>query len=450
MPASKLPLPLDFTPPSADTSAQWRRRAAISKEELVGLARLRGGRVRWTKQAEKQRVQIFRGVDDAAPPGAHTWCGVMEIQATIEEIDHLFRSDSPGGFMDACRLFDRDVLDSTTVCTLDDSPESTMGVQWLLTRTPGAFSRPRDWCLLTYNVTTKVQGRRGWVRAFTSVDSESCPVDRSRGGIVRGHHLRSGYVVMESTTRPGFLHLRLAVQCTMGGSMSDATIAKTLVAKCEHLCHIDQRLREIRLGAGPVLQVGDSAAANVAQCARCPKVFGLFTSKAWCQKCGLVCCRSCCPPWQIHLNGISTSLRACLDCSLVNMGKPSRLSFDEMGCGGSRRTEMDPIFDDEEPIIDPAAAAIAHEEFFHDMKLRASVIIQTSDVTRVSKADASSLWPQPKPRRRASLFYTDMGLRGSMMTDDSGWQYSSRSLLIQEDDLAKQIWQNRQSVLQII
>ncbi|RHZ32187.1 hypothetical protein DYB37_013417 [Aphanomyces astaci] len=128
MRGAKLPLPVDFTPPNADTTAQWKRLAVHTKDQLV-----------------------YRGADEEAPPGLHTWCAVTEVQATIDEVDNLFRSDASRsvGFIESAQLFDRNVLDATIVHTLEDTPAASLGVQWLLTRPMGTFSSLRDWCLLT-------------------------------------------------------------------------------------------------------------------------------------------------------------------------------------------------------------------------------------------------------------------------------------------------------------
>ncbi|RHY81533.1 hypothetical protein DYB35_004440 [Aphanomyces astaci] len=151
MRGAKLPLPVDFTPPNADTTAQWKRLAVHTKDQLVKLSRLRGGRVRWTRYSDKHGVQVYRGADEEAPPGLHTWCAVTEVQATIDEVDNLFRSDASRsvGFIESAQLFDRNVLDATIVHTLEDTPAASLGVQWLLTRPMGTFSSLRDWCLLT-------------------------------------------------------------------------------------------------------------------------------------------------------------------------------------------------------------------------------------------------------------------------------------------------------------
>ncbi|RHY35111.1 hypothetical protein DYB34_013419 [Aphanomyces astaci] len=141
---------------------------------------------------------------------------------------------------------------------------------------------------------TTVQGRRGWVRAYTSVDVDSCRPsanDRDdaggRGGYVRGHHLCSGYVVMESTTKPGFLHVRLAMQCTFHAK--DAASIKALAAKCQHLAALDLRLRSCRLSSNQPSNVKSMPLGVPATaCGHCNKLFRLFTIKTTCQKCNQV------------------------------------------------------------------------------------------------------------------------------------------------------------------
>ncbi|RHY81534.1 hypothetical protein DYB35_004441 [Aphanomyces astaci] len=300
---------------------------------------------------------------------------------------------------------------------------------------------------------TTVQGRRGWVRAYTSVDVDSCRPsanDRDdaggRGGYVRGHHLCSGYVVMESTTKPGFLHVRLAMQCTFHAK--DAASIKALAAKCQHLAALDLRLRSCRL----IL------------------------------------------PQSI---GPASTLRACLPCSLMSSVKPARLSFT-----GSRRTEMD-VIEVESTDVDVSRDDAAHDALFNDIKLRCSmVLVEVDPQSRVTKADAASLWPQPlhgksHPFQRLSQFTeplsqfvepslshcephvvqvqhsshsakgrrspsvhkqaTDRRRRHSTLimhdgsSDDGGsYMRPATRTLLEDDDMARQIYQNRQSVLQII
>ncbi|CAK4689625.1 hypothetical protein AeMF1_011314 [Aphanomyces euteiches] len=484
MPATRLPLPLEFLPPSVDTAAQWRRLAMQTKDQLVRLARLRGGSVGWTPQFHDKQVQVFRGTtDESAPAGVQTWCAVMDVQATIEEVDVLFRGDGPSNILDTCRIFDSDVLDATSVCTLEDTIESSMGVDWILTRSPGVLMRPRDWCLLTYNVNSTVQGRRGWVRAYTSVETENCPEDQGR--IVRGQHLRSGYVVMESS-RPGVLHVRLFMQCSLGGNMSEAAVAKTLLAKGQHLRHMDLCLRQSRLSIGAVVNM--YILESHVRCQQCSKSFSLFHPKVGCQKCSLVFCRTCCPQWQVQVLGVPTKLRACLPCSLVTSTK-SRLSFDEHA---SRQTEMvEQPEDDVDVWINEDEASQAHEAMFNEIKQRVSVLIPAfPDRYRVSKEDA---WPKQQvlERRRSSMMYgsmqsrppnetreisfssrgesprgrreSSMGRKDSSMSrkesslhrkpSTDGGDYfirQSRGTPLEDDDIAKQIYQNRQSVMQII
>ncbi|RHY50891.1 hypothetical protein DYB30_010629 [Aphanomyces astaci] len=272
---------------------------------------------------------------------------------------------------------------------------------------------------------TTVQGRRGWVRAYTSVDVDSCRPsanDRDdaggRGGYVRGHHLCSGYVVMESTTKPGFLHVRLAMQCTFHAK--DAASIKALAAKCQHLAALDLRLRSCRL---------------------------------------------------------------------------TRLSFT-----GSRRTEMD-VIEVESTDVDVSRDDAALGALFNDIKQRCSMVLAEVDPqSRVTKADAASLWPQPlhshpfqrlsqfteplsqfvepsllqfephvvqvqhsshsaKGRRTSSVHKqaTDRRRRHSTLimhdgsSDDGGsYMRPATRTLLEDDDMARQIYQNRQSVLQII
>ncbi|ETW02944.1 hypothetical protein H310_05389 [Aphanomyces invadans] len=478
----KLPLPLDVTPPSADAIAQWKRLAFETKDQLVNLSRLKGGQVQWKKQSEKQRVRVYRGVDAQAPLNSHTWCAVTEIQATIDEVDHALRSDATrtGKVVETAELFDRNVLDAATVYTLDITPASSLGIQWLLTRPMGPLSTPRDWCLLTYTVATTVQGRRGWVRAYTSVDANGCRRsssncdDPSSREFLRGHHFCSGYVVMESTTKPGFLHVRLTIQCTFHGK--DAASIKALHAKCQHLSALDVKLRSMRLSRAAVrgMKNAPTHASSPRECCRCKKAFGLFTLKAQCHACNQTYCRPCCPQWPIVMaNGAVANVRACIDCSLMTSSKP-RLSF-------HASTEVD-VVEAEPAETDDAMAA--HEAFFKDIKQRCSVVLTDVEPhTRVSKADAGSLWPQPQPgqpnqfqrmspfqlspyelpppvhqgshsakTRRSSLHNHRDTRRYSFFdvgSTDASMRPATRSLL-EDDDLARQIYQNRQSVLQII
>ncbi|RHY23502.1 hypothetical protein DYB25_013092 [Aphanomyces astaci] len=151
MRGAKLPLPVDFTPPNADTTAQWKRLAVHTKDQLVDPSLPRSISQLKTLSWLGQAVAVYRGADEEAPPGLHTWCAVTEVQATIDEVDNLFRSDASRsvGFIESAQLFDRNVLDATIVHTLEDTPAASLGVQWLLTRPMGTFSSLRDWCLLT-------------------------------------------------------------------------------------------------------------------------------------------------------------------------------------------------------------------------------------------------------------------------------------------------------------
>ncbi|CAK4998329.1 unnamed protein product [Aphanomyces euteiches] len=206
----KLPLPKDFfqCPPLSDKDKACLRQ--VGREASLDMVQLTQdpNTVTWQPVSFSDRnMRIFRGHDRTKPPSTITWCGITQLQATIEEVADLFRAETTEQYQDYCRMFSKDLLDGATLYTLTQPtaafPRHYIGVKWHVAETAFVI-RNRDFVNVEAQFDVEFEGRRGWVRVMRSVQLTCCPDFESLLGLVRAWHYCSGHLFLE-TDRPGYL-----------------------------------------------------------------------------------------------------------------------------------------------------------------------------------------------------------------------------------------------------
>ncbi|CAK4609802.1 hypothetical protein AeMF1_021367 [Aphanomyces euteiches] len=207
----KLPLPKDFfqCPTLSDKDKACLRQ--VGREASLDMVQLTQdpNAVTWQPVSFSNRnVRIFRGHDRTKPPSTITWCGITQLQATIEE------------YQDYCRMFSKDLLDGATLYTLTQPtaafPRHYIGVKWHVAETAFVI-RNRDFVNVEAQFDVEFEGRRGWVRVMRSVQLTCCPDFESLLGLVRAWHYCSGHLFLE-TDRPGYLAHTQLLQGTLNGN----------------------------------------------------------------------------------------------------------------------------------------------------------------------------------------------------------------------------------------
>ncbi|KAH9082809.1 hypothetical protein LEN26_021105 [Aphanomyces euteiches] len=188
----KYPLPrahFECPPLEPDQIAQFQATAQHNCLDLIRHARLVKGPIQWTRNGHADNVQIYKGVDRAAPPGTITFCAVTEVLATTDEVASLFHTNTNHAYLDYCRMFAKDIVDSQCLYSLTeptpDAPCRSVGVKWAAFECPVLLGRSRDFCFLESQHDFEINGKQGWVRALNFINLTCCPPLESTHQIVR-------------------------------------------------------------------------------------------------------------------------------------------------------------------------------------------------------------------------------------------------------------------------
>ncbi|KAF0699647.1 Aste57867_9792 [Aphanomyces stellatus] len=321
---SKFPLPKNFfrcPQLNQKETDDFKAFAEAVSIDVVRNAKLEGGPVRYTLLEDDDNYKLYKGEDPSAPPNVVTLSSQTEVFATIDEVAELFRAESTEEYRDYARKFAKDVVDTAPLYTLakptEENPRHFIGVRWMTVSSPVPhLVKPRDFCFLECRYDFDLDGRRGWVRCFKSVQLPSCPNFEPSLGLVRATFHRVGFVFVE-TDRPGYLQATHYNQVDFGGAIPTWFIGMAMKRRVRSIADIDTFLREQRLGRTSFLSQQDLVnTATRSRCFLCQRKFGTFGTKYSCRKCGEVVCKSCSKSWNIQVGGTPQIMRVCTSCGI--------------------------------------------------------------------------------------------------------------------------------------
>ncbi|ETV66596.1 hypothetical protein, variant [Aphanomyces astaci] len=276
----------------------------------------------WTLLEDDHDVQVFVGQDPTAPPRVINYISSTQVHATIDEVARLFHTETPHEYATYRRNFAKDIIDGALLYTLAQSSEANprhfLGVRWMVVGSPvPAVIKHRDFCSIEGRYDFDLNGKRGWLRCFKSIELAACPDLEPTLGLVRGRYHRVGFVFVESD-RPGVLQVTQLMQLYTGGHLPSWLQRFSAKRRARSIEHIEMFVRQNRMA---LMIFSDAILVDKTsrrRCFLCQHKFGPFRMKWSCQQCGEVVCKSCCRILTEHV-GSSTSgrqepTRVCTTC----------------------------------------------------------------------------------------------------------------------------------------
>ncbi|KAF0714475.1 hypothetical protein As57867_003843, partial [Aphanomyces stellatus] len=287
------------------------------------------GPLAWTLDADESDLRAYKAEDPLAPPGTRSWAWTIELQGTLDDVAEMLATDidDPDEYREYCAKFHMDALDGVRLYCLASGPKHYVGVHWTVNELPGLLKnkdvcvvKNRDWCFLeSHSAFELPDGRKGYVRALSSVELSCCPDLKPALGFIRANYHRSGYVFVESKARPGYLDVTQLQQIDFRGTLTDLVASIEVAERKREMRALDQKLRVHRLSRSVFL--GEHmlvASTSRSTCNVCRHKFGLLSRKHPCRKCGEVVCATCSRVWALKVAGIDVILRICSPCSMVH------------------------------------------------------------------------------------------------------------------------------------
>ncbi|KAG9407792.1 hypothetical protein AC1031_021032 [Aphanomyces cochlioides] len=251
--------------------------------------------VGWRLFSSETDLDIYTGKDPYAPPSAATWCGVTQLESSIDEVADLFHADTSEQYHDYCRMSSKDILDGAMLYTLPQPKYGShiVSIRWHALETP-FLAKNRDF--------------------LPNMKHKSMAAEVGLLGLVRASHFCTGYVFVESD-RPGVLdHVHIA-QVDLVGNLPHFTVAIGMRKRFRQLVDFGRLLVERRLAKTPFLSVSEfMSKSDCYSCYACHRPFGLWRKKENCRKCGHVVCSHCFDLWDVPLYPKIVSLPICTTC----------------------------------------------------------------------------------------------------------------------------------------
>ncbi|CAK4692443.1 unnamed protein product [Aphanomyces euteiches] len=253
----------------------------------------------------------------------------MEVVGQLDENMELYRYDTTEQAREYARRFGGAYADVVTLYTVQprhpDRPNDCMQIKWFLAKSPmDKLLTRRDFVKLESSSEFQVDGKRGWVRSYRSIELAAVPDMRKELNCIRAYMYDMGFVVMESDRR-GYLHMTYLADLDVKGIVPSWANDQTLKFWLHSMLDIDRFMRENRLGRTPFLKKEQLCPLDSRKCcALCRRNFGPLRKRTNCQKCGEVVCRACNRSWNVVVNGLNIQARACVTCSLSNSPVGSR------------------------------------------------------------------------------------------------------------------------------
>ncbi|KAH9165350.1 hypothetical protein AeNC1_018532 [Aphanomyces euteiches] len=322
----KTPLPQDYfkcPPLSPEAMKRYTALGKQSAETLIAKAKLVDGAYEWQLHKDESEIKIYKPLSRRDAEDGRCCCGVMQVVGEMDEYIELFRCDTIDHERDYYRRFGGNYIDAVLLHTVDRchaaaaQPNDSTAIKWTLVKSPldGLVAR-RDFVVLETNFEFKVDGKRGWVRSFRSIELDAFPDTRQDLGCVRGYMYDMGFVAVESD-RPGYLDMTYLSDMDVKGNIPSWVVDLTNASWLRSMLDVDKFMRENRLSRTPLLHPSQLCPLDSrSTCPLCHHRFGLLRKKSNCVKCGEVVCRACSRNWNVKIDGHDARIRACLPCSL--------------------------------------------------------------------------------------------------------------------------------------
>ncbi|CAK4082860.1 unnamed protein product [Aphanomyces euteiches] len=290
-----------------------------SMQAVVKKANLKGGAYDWKLLKDESELKIYKAYN--AADDSHLHCGVMQVVGDLDENMALHRDDTTEQAREYIQRFGRVYADVVNLYTVvprhPDRPNDAVQIKWFPGKSPldGVVTR-RDFVMLETEMEFQVDGKRAWVRSYSSIELAAVPDMRKELGCIRASMYDTGFVVVESD-RPGYLHMTYLDDMDVKGHAPAWVIDTTLKFWLRSMHDIDRFMRENRLSRTLFLKTDQLYPLHSRRsCALCRRKFGPLRKKTHCQKCGEVLCTSCNRLWNVNLNGVDAQVLVCLTCSL--------------------------------------------------------------------------------------------------------------------------------------
>ncbi|KAH9064719.1 hypothetical protein Ae201684P_003505 [Aphanomyces euteiches] len=252
-------------------------------------ANLTGGTYDWKLLKDESELKIYKAYN--AADDSHLHCGVMQVVGDLDENMALHRDDTTEQAREYIRRFGRLYADVVNLYTVvprhPDRPNDARQIKWFLAKSPldGVVTR-RDFVMLETEFEFQANGKRAWVRSYSSIELAAVPDMRKELGCIRASMYDTGFVVVESD-RPGYLDMTYLADLDVKGHAPAWVIDQTLKFWLRSMLDIDRFMRENRLSRSRFLSRDQlSPLYSRVRCALCRRKFGPLRKKSNCQKCG--------------------------------------------------------------------------------------------------------------------------------------------------------------------
>ncbi|KAH9099220.1 hypothetical protein LEN26_016211 [Aphanomyces euteiches] len=317
----QLPLPPNFfkcPPLTPEEKERFTAMGTRSANELVRKAKLRDGPYQWTLLSDDNGLKVYKGVSTEAQRSLH--CGTYEVAGSLEDVINLYKTETTDQLKRHIRRLGRAWVDATNLYTVKESthdrPHDSIQLQWFAVKT--AFENlwnHRDGVIVQCSMECTVDGKRGWVRSWQSIDLACIPDMYSAAGLVRMLFFGTGHLFVESD-RPG--HVMLTCLGDMDPKIKGPEFVhdQGVKAWCRNLPDVERCLREDNLSRTPFLREDQLIPPDTRRdCFLCQKKFGPMRRRSGCYKCGQVFCSKCNRTWNVTVDGFATTRKVCNACS---------------------------------------------------------------------------------------------------------------------------------------
>ncbi|KAH9180886.1 hypothetical protein AeNC1_017139, partial [Aphanomyces euteiches] len=201
------PLPSDYfrcPPLSQDDIDHFIELGNRSMQALVKKADVVSGPYRWKLLKDESELKIYKAYNTA--DDSHLHCGVMQVVGDLDENMALHRDDTTEQAREYIQQFGRVYADVVNLYTVlprhPERPNDAVGIKWFLGKSPlDSVVARRDFVMLESEMEFQVDGKRAWVRSYSSIELAAVPDMRKELGCIRASMYDTGFVVVESDRR---------------------------------------------------------------------------------------------------------------------------------------------------------------------------------------------------------------------------------------------------------
>ncbi|CAK4489986.1 unnamed protein product [Aphanomyces euteiches] len=386
------PLPRNFfrcPPLSPREVAHFTTEGEQDCVRAIRYANIVDGPIKWTLDSSFENTQIYVGKDPQAGPQVSVWCGVTEVQSTIEEVARRFKTETTDDYLEFCQTFAKDIADASNLYTVVRStpanPLRAIMIKWFVLGSPMPFVvKSRDYCFLDSCHEFSIDGRRGWVQSFKSIMMPCCPDLQASLGVVRAD-IFAGSVFMEST-RPGYIRVVRTWHSDAKGMVPRFLVSRSIKLRCVAMRDFKSNLQEssVRNAMPPLLPPSDLVSHDSrARCFLCNKGFGPFSTKKNCRVCGEVMCRYCIR-W-LRVKG--EKLNLCVMCFMV----PAKM--DQVPRVNDSESEYIPSLDDSILYGSFGGESEEFDSFYPSSQIQHTITLPIGKLPGPSSVDGSLTVP---------------------------------------------------------